>query len=130
MEYLAHFFVAGMVGIILDAIWIGLIAKSFYEDKIDRHLADRPNPVPIVLFYLVYIWAILYLVVEPALINHSLSWLLKHAAVLGFAMYATYDLTNAATLKNWSAKLTVVDMLWGTLLTTAVATTTFVIFNQ
>ena len=130
MVFLAHFFVAAMVGVIVDAIWIAGIANGFYKDQLDHHLADRPNPVATVLFYLIFIWAILYFVVEPALLLHDFSWLLKHAAFLGFAMYATYDLTNAATLKNWSAKLTIVDMLWGTFLTTVIAAATFLIFNQ
>jgi len=130
MVYLAHFFVAAMVGVLIDALWIAGIAKDFYQKHMGRLLADRPNPFPIVIFYVVYIWAVLYFVVEPALLNHSLSWLLKHAALLGFALYATYDLTNASTLKDWSAKLTVVDMLWGTFLTTTVAAATFLIFNQ
>lgn len=130
MVFLAHFFVAAMVGVLIDALWIGVIAKGFYEKHMDRLLADRPNPFPVVLFYLVFIWAILYFAVEPALINHDFTWLLKHAAFLGFAMYATYDLTNAATLKKWPAKLTIVDMLWGTFLTTTVAAATFFIFDQ
>jgi uncharacterized membrane protein len=130
MEYLAHFFIAALVGVLIDGIWIAGIAKEFYQDHMYRLLADHPNPFPIVLFYLVYIGAVLYLVIEPALITHSLSWLLKHAAVLGFAMYATYDLTNASTLKQWSTKLTIVDIIWGTLLTIAVSSATFLIFNQ
>jgi len=130
MEFLAHFFVAAVVGVLIDAIWTAGIAKDFYEDQLDRILADRPNPFPIVLFYFVFIWAVLYLVIEPSLINHSFSWLLKHAAVLGLVMYATYNLTNAATLKHWSSKLTIVDVAWGIFLTMAVSTATFMIFNQ
>jgi uncharacterized membrane protein len=130
MVFLAHFFVAAMVGVIIDALWIAGVANSFYKKQLDRHLADRPNAVATVLFYLIYIWSILYFVVEPALLLHNLGWLLKHAAFLGLALYATYDLTNAATLKNWSAKLTIVDMLWGIFLTTAVSTATYLIFNQ
>jgi uncharacterized membrane protein len=130
MEYLAHFFIAAVVCVLFDAIWTAGIAKEFYEDELGRMLATRPNPFPLVVFYFIYIWAILYLVVEPALINHSFSWLLKHAAVLGIAMYAAYDLTNASTLRHWTLKLTIVDMIWGTLLTVGVSSATFLIFNQ
>jgi uncharacterized membrane protein len=130
MVFLAHFFVAAMVGVLIDALWVAGIAKGFYQDKMYGLLAERPNPLPIVIFYFIYIWSILYFVVEPALLNHDFTWLLKHAAFLGLAMYATYDLTNASTLKNWSVKLTVVDIIWGTFLTTVVAAATFLIFNQ
>jgi uncharacterized membrane protein len=130
MEFLAHFFVAAVVGVLIDAIWTAGIAKDFYEDELGRMLADRPNPFPIVLFYFVFIWAILYLVVEPALIIHDLSWMLKHAAVLGLAIYGSYNLMNAATLRRWTAKLTVVDIAWGIFLTLAVSTATFLLFDQ
>ena len=111
MVYLAHFFVAAAIFVLIDAIWIGGIANNFYKDQIGRLLADTPRFFPAVVFYLIYLWALLYFVIEPAYLKYSWSWLLKHAAAFGLVMYATYDLTNAATLKKWPAKLVAVDML-------------------
>lgn len=129
MVYLAHFFVAAVVFVAIDAIWIGGIANNFYKDQMGRLLADTPRFFPAVLLYLVYIWALLYFVIEPAYLRYSWSWLLKHAAFFGFTMYAVYDLTNASTLKKWPAKLTIIDVLWGTTLTTGVSAATYAIFR-
>lgn len=128
MTLLAHFFIAAMVFVLIDAIWIAGIANEFYKDQLHGLLSSSPRYLPAVIFYLIYISVLLYFVVEPALAGENWRWLLPHAAVLGFAMYATYDLTNAATLKKWSLKLTIVDMLWGTFLTTAVAAATYGLF--
>jgi uncharacterized membrane protein len=129
MVYLAHFFVAAAVFVLIDAIWIGGIANNFYKDQLGRMLADKPNFGPAILFYFIYLFALLYFVIEPAYLRYSWSWLLKHAAFFGLAMYATYDLTNAATLRRWPAKLTIIDILWGTALTTMVSAATYAIFR-
>lgn len=129
MVFLAHFFVAATIFLLIDALWIAGIANGFYKDQLGRLMADAPNFGAAALFYLIYIWALLYFVVEPAYLLYSWSWLLKHAAFFGFAMYATYDLTNAATLKKWPAKLTIIDIAWGTALTTATAAATYAIFR-
>ena len=129
MVFLAHFFVAATIFLLIDALWIAGIANSFYKNQLGRLMADSPNFGAAALFYLIYIWALLYFVVEPAFLLYSWPWLLKHAAFFGFAAYATYDLTNAATLKKWPFKLTIIDMAWGTALTTAVSAATYAIFR-
>ncbi len=128
MNFLAHYFVCACLFLLLDALWIGVIANSFYKDQLGRMLADKPRFAPAAIFYLIYLWALLYFALEPALLLHSWDYAFRHAALLGFAMYATYDLTNMATLRRWPLKLVVVDMAWGVFISAAVVSAGFVIF--
>ena len=125
---MAHIFICGVIFIGLDAIWIAGIANRFYKDQLHRYLADKPNFVAAAAFYIIYLWALLYFALEPALRTNDLAFLLKHAAMLGLVAYATYDLTNLSTLKKWPLKLTFVDIAWGVFLTTAVALIGFGVF--
>ena len=84
-------------------------------------LAPTFRPVPAVLFYLVYIAGLTFFAVRPALASGSLGTALLYGAAFGFVAYATYDLTNQATLKNWSTVLTVADLAWGTVLSAGAA---------
>jgi uncharacterized membrane protein len=128
MNFLAHIFVCGCLFLLLDAFWLGAVANRFYHDSLGKMLADKPRFAPAAAAYLIYLSALLYFVLEPALDGQSWVWLLKHAAFFGLAMYATHDLTNAATLRRWPAKLTILDMAWGTFLTVGVAAAGFAIF--
>lgn len=128
MEYLAHIFVCGSLFLAIDAAWIGGVANRFYKDNLSGLLARKPNLAAAFVFYVIYLAALLYFALEPALYHHDFPFLLKHAVFFGFAAYATYDLTNLATLKNWPLKLAVVDIIWGTVLTTGVAAAGYAIF--
>ncbi len=128
MNFLAHFFVAACVFLAIDAVWIAVVANRFYKDQLHGLLAKKPNFVAAAVFYAIYLWALLYFAVEPALYANDFPYLIKHAAFFGFACYATYDLTNLSTLKNWPLKLTLVDMAWGTFVTTAVAVVVYAVF--
>jgi len=105
----------------IDMLWLGTLAKSFYQ----RHLGYLLNPqvqwAPAILFYLVFIGGIVFFAVRPALDAHSPMRALVNGAVLGFVAYATYDLTNQATVRDWPAIVTVVDLAWGTVLCSSVA---------
>jgi uncharacterized membrane protein len=129
MHFLEHYLTVAIIFVVIDAIWIAGIANKFYKSQMKSLLLAKPKFGPAVLFYALYIWGILYFVLEPALAAGSWSYLLKHAVLFGLVMYATYDLTNHSTLKNWPAKVTVVDMLWGTFVTTAVSSVAFAIFR-
>jgi uncharacterized membrane protein len=129
MNYLGHFLLVGGVFAVIDALWIGIVANKFYKSQMGELLAAKPNFVPAVIFYLIYVAAMLVFVLEPALDRSSLGYAAGYGAMLGFTAYATYDLTNAATLKKWPASVTVVDMGWGTIVTAAVSTIVFLILN-
>jgi uncharacterized membrane protein len=115
----------------IDLIWIGLVAKNFYSATIGGLLRDQVNWPAAILFYLIYIGGISLFVLFPAL--ESGSSVLRVAVMgglLGLFAYATFDLTALALLKNWSVTVTVVDMIWGTLLTGSTAAASFWIIQH
>lgn len=108
--------------LVLDAIWLGLMARSFYVPKLGHLMAEQPNFAIAALFYLFYAVAVAILASVPGFSQASLATALGFGAVLGFAAYGTYDFTNLATLKDWPVVVTVVDIIWGTVVTAASAT--------
>ena len=90
------------------------------------------NPIwsAAILFYAVFIFGLLYFVILPGLSANSIKTLVTRALLFGFITYATYDLTNLATLKNWPKSLTVVDLIWGSVLSTLVSLIAFVIIKK
>jgi uncharacterized membrane protein len=120
---------SGVMGV-LDFIWLGTVAKTFYRSQIGKLLLDKPNMTAAVLFYVIYVVGVVTFVISPALEKDSLSYALTRGALFGFVAYATYDLTNLATMKGFTAKVVVVDLAWGALLTAVVAGVTFLICNR
>lgn len=109
---------------LIDIIWLGLVAKDFYQ----THLGFIMGPVnwtAAIIFYLLYIIGIVVFAVSPALTAQSLQKAILLGALFGFMAYATYDLTNLATLKDWPLIVVLVDMAWGTVLTGTVAGVTY-----
>ncbi len=100
-----------------DAVWLGVISVSFYQEAIGHLLAPKPDFVPAVFFYVIYLAGTYYFAVRPALEKRKVMSALLSGALLGFVAYATYDLTNAATLRDWPVLMTVIDLVWGTALT-------------
>lgn len=108
--------------LVLDAIWLGLTARSFYVPKLGHLMAEQPNFMIAALFYLFYAGAVAILASMQGHTQSSLGVALGLGAVLGMAAYGTYDFTNLATLKDWPVVVTVVDIIWGTVVTAASAT--------
>ena len=109
----------------IDMVWLGFVAKDFYRKHIGTLLADNVNWPAAIVFYLLYIGGILFFAVLPALKSGTWQTALLNGAVLGMLCYATYDLTNMATLKNWSFTVVWVDIIWGIVLTGSVSTLSF-----
>jgi uncharacterized membrane protein len=105
----------------VDAVWLGLVAPGFYRDQIGFLLADDVNWLAAGSFYLLFILGIQVFVVGPGLERGELGWTLRRAAFFGLVTYATYDLTNLATVRDWPILVTVVDLVWGAVLCTAVS---------
>ena len=124
MELLVKLLVAGGVMGLLDFVWLGTIAKKFYRTEIGQLLLDKPNMPAALLFYGIYVVGVVLIAVNPA---QSVSEAALKGGLFGFVAYATYDLTNLATMKGFSAKVTAVDMLWGALLTAAVAAAAYAV---
>ena len=105
----------------IDMVWLGLVARTLYREQLGFLLSPDTNWVAAVLFYLLFIAGILVFVVLPGLEHHSLKTTILRAAFFGLVTYATYDLTNLATVKDWPLLITIVDMAWGTVLSIAVS---------
>jgi len=106
----------------LDVVWLSLMGKALYRPVLGDILLDGFRVAPAVIFYLLYVGAIQIFAVDPAVKSGSAFTAALYGAMLGFICYATYDLTNHATLKAWTTTLTLVDMAWGTVLTSVAAT--------
>lgn len=107
---------------VLDAAWLGLISPKFYKQHIGFIMADKPNWLAAAAFYVIFIIGVTVFVVYPGWREEmSLLKIALLGGLLGLVAYATYDLTNQATLKGWPFIVTAVDMVWGTVLTAAVS---------
>lgn len=111
----------------IDILWLGFVAKDFYRAQIGHLMAEKTNWPAVVLFYSVFIGGLVWFAVNPALEKESWTYALKMGALFGFMCYATYDMTNLATLKDWPIAITIVDILWGTVLNGLTATISYYI---
>ena len=101
----------------VDFLWLSKLSVNFYKREIGHLMLERPNFVAAGIFYLFYIAGIVYFAVLPALAGEGAGAAFMSGAIFGFLAYGTYDMTNLSTLKGWSLRLCLVDILWGTVLT-------------
>lgn len=106
---------------VIDMIWLGLVAKNFYREQIGFLMKTNVNWVAAIIFYLLFIFALVVFVINPAVEKKLWINALIYGALFGMITYATYDLTNLATLKDWPLVVTIVDIMWGTLLGASVS---------
>lgn len=114
----------------IDMLWLGVVARNFYRAQIGSLLKADVNWTAAILFYLVFIGGIVFFVLAPALEKSSWRYALFVGAAFGFITYATYDLTNLATMKDWPLLVTVVDLAWGSVLTGSVSVISFAIARK
>ncbi len=114
----------------LDMIWLGLVATNFYRGQIGSLMKSDINWVAAIVFYLLFIVGLVFFVITPAIEKGSWVHALLAGAFFGFITYATYDLTNLATLKDWPLLVTVVDLAWGAVLAASVSTATYFIASK
>lgn len=119
--YIKLYFATFLVFLGIDAVWLGKIAPTFYKNNIGHLMAEKPNLLAAGIFYILNIIGILVFAVVPSLRNNSLKSAALLGAFYGVVTYATYDLTNLATLRDWPLKVTIVDIIWGTALSCAVS---------
>ncbi|HRH24371.1 MAG TPA: DUF2177 family protein [Candidatus Paceibacterota bacterium] len=105
----------------IDMLWIGLIASGFYKSNLGHLMSSTVNWPVAIVFYLLFLIGLLIFAIAPALAQKSLMHAILFGALFGFFTYATYDLTNWATLKDWPPIVALVDMVWGTVLSASVA---------
>lgn len=112
---------------VVDFIWLGFIAKDLYRNGIGHLMAEKPNMTAAVLFYLLFIGGLVYFAVAPGLAADAWQTAAIQAALFGFFCYATYDLTNLATLRDWPVSIVIADMIWGAFVSAVGATAGFFI---
>lgn len=129
LHYLYLYVLTIPVFFLIDMLWLGLVATRFYQSQIG-FLLGPVNWTAAVIFYLLYIVGIIIFAVQPGLAAASLGKAALYGALFGFFAYATYDLTNLATVKDWPLLVTFVDLLWGTILTCSVASASYLIATK
>ena len=122
MELIISFIVAAVVMGVLDYVWLGYVGKKLYYREMGNLLLKKPNMLTALLFYVIYVVGTVVFVVVPALEKESLLYATGMGALFGLVAYATYDLTNLATMKGFSRKIVIIDLLWGALITMLTAT--------
>ncbi len=127
IKLLIGYIATGLSFALIDSVWLRTMYTRLYQPEIGELLMKGLRWGPAVAFYLLYILGIMIFAVMPALQSGRWQTALIQGAMLGFFCYMTYDLTNYATLKVWSLKVTVFDMIWGTVLTGLAATGGFVV---
>jgi len=122
MAYYLKLYLATLVAFFaVDMVWLGLVARTFYRKYLGFLMTPSPNWLAAILFYLLFVVGVLVLAVLPGLDAGSLKTTLLRGALFGLVAYATYDLTNLATIKDWPLVVTIVDLIWGTVLSVAVS---------
>lgn len=117
--------------LVFDGAWLVLMSKRFYSKSIGHLMTKKPNFIAIILFYATYLIVLNYLILTPAFeLKQSYGEVFLRGLLFGLACYGTYDLTNQATLKKWPLKLTIVDIIWGSLLTASVGLGSIIISGQ
>ncbi|WP_298038116.1 DUF2177 family protein [uncultured Desulfuromonas sp.] len=111
----------------IDLLWLGVVAKNLYQKNLSHLLAPAVNWPAALAFYFIYIAGIILFAVRPALADPSVARAALWGALFGFFTYATYDLTNLATLRDWPLRVVLVDIAWGTLLCALVASASYLV---
>ncbi len=129
MKWLLYYVIALSVFMVIDLVWLGFIAKDLYSKYLGYLMSDKVNWLAAVIFYLIFIGGICYFVLYPSLLDQNITNLFIRAALFGLMTYATYDLTNLATVKNWPIQITIIDLIWGTSLSTSVSVISYFIIK-
>ncbi len=128
--FLKLYFIALPIFFGLDMVWLGLVAKNFYTKQIGVLMTPKVNWAAAILFYLLFLAGLVVFVIAPAVEKDSWIRALLFGALFGLVTYATYDLTNLATLRDWPLALAVVDLIWGMVLAASVSVGTYLIANK
>jgi uncharacterized membrane protein len=121
IKYAAAFAATAAAMMALDFVWLDLVAKGMYRQGIGHLMAPAPNLAAAALFYVVYVTGLLVFAVAPYRAQPGWRKTLTTAAMVGFLVYASYDLTNLALLRDWPLGMSLADMAWGTVLSAAAA---------
>ncbi|MBP1754334.1 MAG: hypothetical protein H6Q59_732 [Firmicutes bacterium] len=124
-----NFFISLVVFLIIDMVWLTLIAKSIYSKYLGYLMAPKVNFLAAFIFYIIFIIGLSVFVIHPAFVNDSWRSALFMGMFFGLITYATYDLTNLATVKDWPVFITVIDLIWGSMVSGATAFISFLLIR-
>ncbi|HKL42609.1 MAG TPA: DUF2177 family protein [Clostridia bacterium] len=130
MIYIKNFMITFIVFMTIDLIWLGVVAKKLYNKYLGYIMAKNINWLAAVIFYIIFVIGMLIFVIQPALAKDSMQHIILYGMAYGFITYATYDLTNLATLKDWPIEITIIDLIWGTSLSTLTSYFSYLIINR
>lgn len=128
--FIKLYLIALPVFLAIDMVWLTLIAKNFYSKYIGYLMSKNPNLWAALIFYLIFIAGLIFFVITPALDRRMWTHALFAGLFFGLVTYATYDLTNLATVKDWPLLVTIVDLLWGISVSAVVSVATYFIAHK
>jgi uncharacterized membrane protein len=128
--FIKLFLIALPVFFVIDMVWLVLVAKEFYNKQIGFLLKPDITWSAAIIFYLLFIVGMVTFVIMPSIEKHSWSHALIFGALFGLITYATYDLTNLATMKDWPLLVTIVDLIWGMFVSASVSVATYFIASR
>ena len=114
----------------IDAIWLGFIARGIYAKYLGYIMAKNIVWWAAGVFYLIFMAGLLFFVIEPSVITQSIRYALAAGAFFGFVAYATYDLTNLATIEGWPLFVTVIDLIWGAFVASSTSALSYMLINR
>lgn len=125
--FLKIYIIALPIFLAIDMVWLTLVAKNFYARQIGFLMKPDINWLAAIIFYLLFVIGLVLFVITPALEKNSWVYAVLLGALFGLISYATYDLTNLATMKNWPILITIIDLVWGAVLSGSVSVITYLI---
>ena len=129
LDFIKVYLTSFVVFFVIDLLWLGVVAQKLYSKYLSYIMKEKPNWSAALLFYVLYIIGLVFFVINPALEKSSWQYALFAGLFFGFITYATYDLTNLATLKDWPFTITVIDLIWGSVLGASVSIITYSIIK-
>ncbi len=130
MAILKDYILSLSVFLVIDMIWLLVISKKLYSDQLGYLMAKSPNLYAALAFYLIFIAGLLFFVIEPSLASNNWQYALFAGAFFGLVTYATYDLTNLATIRDWPILITAIDLVWGSFVSGSTALVSFEIIKR
>jgi uncharacterized membrane protein len=124
MKYVTAYGIAVVIFLIVDAIWLGIVARGFYASRMGELMLDQPRWGVAAVFYLVYVAGLVYFAIGAGMAQDSVWAASLNGALFGFFCYLTYDATNLAVLRGYDPVVAIVDVVWGTVLSGTVAAAT------
>ncbi len=124
-----NYVITFIVFLAIDMIWLTQISKTLYKKHLGYLMASKVNVLAAFVFYMIFIVGVMVFVLYPALEKGDWKIAVFGGMLFGFVTYATYDLTNLATIKDWPILITIVDLIWGSAVTAMTAIASYSIIR-